>query len=138
MIHRLQQFIESQEKNVTVFEKKIGASNGVIRKAIANNTDIQGRWLVQICENYPNLSAEWLLTGRGEMLKLVGDVLTIENSKGNQQFINFITKQQDLITDLTATNKRLSKLLETERGQKKSTANSGSTSKTQPSYRKTG
>ena len=69
---RISQFIESQSVSVNSFEKTIGASNGLIRKSIANNTEIQGKWLTQIAENYPNLNVEWLLTGRGQMLKPEG------------------------------------------------------------------
>ncbi len=50
-------------------EKKIGASKGVLARAIANGTDIQAKWVQLIAENYPRYSAEWLLTGEGAMLK---------------------------------------------------------------------
>lgn len=50
-------------------EKAIGASKGVLSRAISNGTDIQSKWIQIIVENYPHYSAEWLLTGRGEMLK---------------------------------------------------------------------
>lgn len=50
-------------------EKVIGASKGVLSRAINNGTDIQSKWIQIIVENYPHYSAEWLLTGRGEMLK---------------------------------------------------------------------
>ncbi|GHT15692.1 hypothetical protein AGMMS4956_16220 [Bacteroidia bacterium] len=69
MINRLLQFIENQHVSVRFFELSIGASNGVIRKAIANSTDIQSKWVAKIVENYPQLSAEWLLIGKGEMLR---------------------------------------------------------------------
>lgn len=50
-------------------EKAIGASKGVLSRAINNGTDIQSKWIQIIVENYPHYSTEWLLTGRGEMLK---------------------------------------------------------------------
>lgn len=50
-------------------EKTIGASKGVLSRAINNGTDIQSKWIQIIVENYPRYSTEWLLTGRGEMLK---------------------------------------------------------------------
>lgn len=50
-------------------EKVIGASKGVLSRAINNGTDIQSKWIQIIVENYPHYSAEWLLTGRGEMQK---------------------------------------------------------------------
>lgn len=50
-------------------EKSIGASKGVLSRAIANGTDIQSKWIQILVDNYPIYSTDWLLTGRGEMLK---------------------------------------------------------------------
>lgn len=68
MINRINQFINSHNISVRAFEQQIGASNGLIRKAIANNTDIQSKWLTAMLENYPHVNALWLLTGNGPML----------------------------------------------------------------------
>ena len=78
MTGRLEQFIKNQGFSVRAFEISIGASDGMIRRAIKNNTDIQSKWLSVISDNYPNLNIDWLLTGRGSMLKseevpLMGD-----------------------------------------------------------------
>lgn len=69
MIDRLSQFIDNLNISVRQFEGKISASNGLIRKAISGKTDIQSKWIVSIAENFPQLNLEWLLTGKGEMLK---------------------------------------------------------------------
>ena len=50
-------------------ERRIGASKSVLSRAINNGTDIQSKWLQVIVENYPQYSAEWLLSGQGNMLK---------------------------------------------------------------------
>lgn len=50
-------------------ERTIGASKGVLSRAINNGTDIQAKWLSIIVENYPRYSTGWLLTGAGSMLK---------------------------------------------------------------------
>ena len=68
MIERLNEFIRSQGLTTIEFERKISASDGVIRK-IRNNTDIQSKWLVKIAENYPILDMNWLLTGEGSMYR---------------------------------------------------------------------
>ncbi len=69
MIERIKEFIESQNISIRAFEQKISASNGLIRKAIVNNTDIQSKWLENIVENYPHINTDWLLTGKGNMLR---------------------------------------------------------------------
>jgi phage repressor protein C with HTH and peptisase S24 domain len=69
MVKRIQQFIESLHISIRAFEQNIGASNGLIRKAIANQTDIQSKWVSAIVDNYPQLNAGWLVSGKGDMLK---------------------------------------------------------------------
>lgn len=69
MIERLAAFIDSIGVSVRAFELNIKASNGLIRKAIAKNTDIQSKWLCAIAENYPQLDINWLLTGKGDMIR---------------------------------------------------------------------
>ncbi|NHQ68915.1 hypothetical protein, partial [Elizabethkingia miricola] len=64
--------------SVRAFEITISASNGLIRKAITNNTDIQSKWLINIVDNFPQLNLNWLLTGRGNML----------NGKDNKKDVN--------------------------------------------------
>ena len=54
---------------ITSLEKRIGASKGVLSRALNNNSDIQSKWIQLIVENYPLYDAEWLLTGKGQMLK---------------------------------------------------------------------
>lgn len=54
---------------IGAMERSIGASKGVLSRAISNGTDIQSKWIQIIVENYPRYSPEWLLTGKGKMLK---------------------------------------------------------------------
>lgn len=54
---------------IGAMERSIGASKGVLSRAISNGTDIQSKWIQIIVENYPQYSPEWLLTGKGDMLK---------------------------------------------------------------------
>lgn len=69
MINRLSQYIEFKKLSIRSFEAKINASDGMIRRAIKNNTDIQSKWLTVIADNFHDINIEWLVTGRGEMLK---------------------------------------------------------------------
>ncbi|HUH46596.1 MAG TPA: hypothetical protein VLZ54_05535 [Arenibacter sp.] len=55
--------------SISALEKEIGASKGVLSRALKNNTDIQVKWLLSLVENYPQYNAEWILTGKGPMLR---------------------------------------------------------------------
>lgn len=60
---------DNENISIGTLERKIGASKGVLSRAIANKTDIQAKWLQKIVENYPNYDAKWILTGDGSMLR---------------------------------------------------------------------
>ena len=60
---------ENESISIGALERKIGASKGVLSRAIANNTDIQSKWIQIIVENYPHYSTDWIITGNGSMLK---------------------------------------------------------------------
>lgn len=69
ILDRIEQFAEKQGIKIGTFEKIIGASKGVLSRAIAQKTDIQAKWLTRIVENYPTIDANWLLTGKGSMYR---------------------------------------------------------------------
>lgn len=65
---RIKQIADNESIKITALEQKIGASKGVLSRAINNNTDIQSKWISRIVENYPHYNSTWLLTGEGDML----------------------------------------------------------------------
>lgn len=67
LIERIEQIIKYKQLSVSGFEKKISASDGVIRRAIRNKSDIYSRFLVEITDKFPDISAEWLLREEGEI-----------------------------------------------------------------------
>lgn len=81
MITRLAEYLKYKDISTRSFEIKIGASDGMIRKAINTNKDIQSKWLYNISENYPDLNLQWLITGKGEMLKSESAVASISENK---------------------------------------------------------
>ena len=60
---------KNERVTITKLEQKIGASKGVLSRAITNKSDIQTKWLLKLVENYPQYNSEWVLTGKGPMLK---------------------------------------------------------------------
>ena len=69
ILPRIKQIALNEGITIGALERIIGASKGVLSRAIANGTDIQSKWLEAIVENYPQYSAQWILTGVGDMLQ---------------------------------------------------------------------
>ena len=69
ILSRIQEIASNEGITIGAMERTIGASKGVLSRAINNGTDIQAKWLSIIVENYPRYSTGWLLTGAGSMLK---------------------------------------------------------------------
>lgn len=68
ILSRIKEISEKEGITIAAMEQSIGASRGVISKAIAKGTDIQSKWLELLCDNFPQISPTWLLTGEGEMI----------------------------------------------------------------------
>lgn len=71
ILSRIQDIASNEGITIGALERKIGASKGVLSRAINNGTDIQSKWVQIIVENYPRYSARWLMTGKGDMLEYV-------------------------------------------------------------------
>jgi hypothetical protein len=67
MIERILQIIDYKGINKSIFYKNTGLSNGFLDKV----KDIGASKLELILITYPEISMEWLLTGKGSMLKSV-------------------------------------------------------------------
>jgi transcriptional regulator with XRE-family HTH domain len=78
MLHRLKQFIDYKNINISSFEKKVGMSNASISKPFKNGGTIGVDKLENIIKVFPELDVEWLVTGNGEMIKNVKTYPPIE------------------------------------------------------------
>jgi len=87
--NRLKDFLKSEKIAVTTFEKSIGVSNGYVN-SISKSIGLDK--LELIIEIYSNMNIEWLLTGKGSMLKIVEyvspseHVVTVEEPNHNQEY----------------------------------------------------
>ena len=68
ILDNIRKLAEKEGITIGAIERKIGASKGVLSRAMTNGTDIQAKWITAIVENYPYVSADRLLTGKGEMI----------------------------------------------------------------------
>lgn len=103
ILHRIEQIAANEGIKITAFEKIIGASKGVLSRAINNGTDIQSKWLQSIVENYPIYSESWLLTGRGSMLKekVSSPEINYENKGAPYYNVDFIGGFDIVLNDQT-------------------------------------
>jgi len=76
---RILKIVQNEGISIRSLERKISCSNGVLAKCIQKGTDINSLWLSKIIETLPAYNADWLLTGRGEMLICKND----GNANGN-------------------------------------------------------
>lgn len=65
VLDRIAQIANREQISIGKMERIIGASKGVLSRAISNKSDIQSKWITRIVENYPQYSGDWLLTGNG-------------------------------------------------------------------------
>lgn len=109
ILNRISKIAENEKITITFLENKVGASKGVFSRALQKGTDIQSKWLTEIVANYPQYNAEWLLTGKGEMLKptkdkamehVIDDSEIAYVSRGTDAFIDLLEKN---IEDLRKT-----------------------------------
>ena len=66
---RLQQVIDYYKLKIYPFERKIGVSDGTIRNFLNGKSGLNTSTIVKISDNCPEISLDWLISGRGEMLR---------------------------------------------------------------------
>jgi len=100
---------KNESISISALEKSIGASKGVLSRALKNGTDIQVKWLIALVENYPGYNPEWILTGKGQMLKHPDNSSIKElNEEGKKyQLREKVSALEEQINILKATNDAL-------------------------------
>lgn len=68
-IDRLMKFIAFAGLSARQFDLSIGAANGYTLRMRKNNASIGSDVIENILNVYPQINVEWLITGKGEMLK---------------------------------------------------------------------
>lgn len=107
---RIMLFIQMKGIKVGTFERMCGLSNGYL-KSVNNSPSLSK--IDKICETFPELNKDWLITGRGEMFSAENN----EEKSDSTQFITIpdnelVEALRNHIQDLRAERDRL--LLERE------------------------
>lgn len=116
-LQRIKQFIDLKGITVKTFEQKIGFSNGAFGSQLRNNKTIGVDKLENILFEYPELSAEWLLTGKGEMIKsYTDDENIIKEDASGYSMANTLLEQLSKLTEtVLSQQKTIESLIETNK-----------------------
>lgn len=76
VVKRIEEFAKATKKSILSIEKQIG-TRSTIQNAIDNDSNLGYKWITKILDTYPDLNAEWLMRGRGEMLRSEDDNLNL-------------------------------------------------------------
>lgn len=82
-LSRIKEFIDFKGINNAGFEKEVGMSNGSFASQLKNNKTIGVDKLENILNKYPEINPDWLLTGKGSMLKTLVKNELSQNITGN-------------------------------------------------------
>ena len=116
ILDRIEKIALNEGVKIAAMERKIGASKGVLSRAINNRTNVHSKWLQEVVKNFPAYSEEWLLTGNGDMLKVPGMANTIGKHHavpvGGDDVNTGSAKQNRLLSDFESKINQLHKLNE--------------------------
>lgn len=119
-IERLQLFMEKSGINDNQMTVKASLSVGLLGKAKKSGKDMAAESIEKILCAYPELSADWLLTGRGNMTKEADEKPAMSDTGTVMQLVDTIRKQAQEIGQL---KERIAQL-ESSGGQSASDADS--------------
>jgi hypothetical protein len=103
-IERLIQYIEYKGLNKRTFELDNDLSNGYLGKQLLRNADLGEGVLLKILENCPELNAEWLLTGKGEMLVVDNNAIVKSNKKPSPDIDDGLRERYILLLERTVSS----------------------------------
>lgn len=119
---RIKEIADNKGISLRKLEIIIGASNGIVSNAIKKERDIQSKWLSEIIYNFSDINSEWLLTGKGEMLKKDVPIYKEEKKEDCSVFkleLGYLKKDNERLENLLLEKDKVIKLLERELTHKK-------------------
>lgn len=96
---KFQQSIKEQIGGQNKFELYIGISTGYISNMKKNSGAVSSDVLIKLNHKFPDLNLEWLITGKGSMLKSMGastNIETEEDSPEDEFYKDIILTYQEM------------------------------------------
>ena len=112
---RIREIILSAGITDSAFAKRIGVTQSVIASMFQRGTEPSAKVLTSILLTYEDISAEWLLRGKGQML--LSEVTPDPNIEQMKRLVDTITTLQGIITEQTNTNQLLTEELKKAKGE---------------------
>ena len=112
---RIREIILSAGITDSAFAKRIGVTQSVIASMFQRGTEPSAKVLTSILLTYEDISAEWLLRGKGQML--LSEVTPDPNIEQMKRLVDTITTLQGIITEQTKTNHLLTEELKKAKGE---------------------
>lgn len=117
----IQSYLAENHISIRSFEQSIGASNGVISRALKKHTDIQSKWMSNIFDVYPEIKRRIMKEGqleagivedpgveykkRNEILEIVE---MIQASPDNQELYSLLKSEiLELIDEVESLNRKI-------------------------------
>ena len=94
---RIREIILSAGITDSAFAKRIGVTQSVIASMFQRGTEPSAKVLTSILLTYEDISAEWLLRGKGQML--LSEVTPDPNIEQMKRLVDTITTLQGIITE---------------------------------------
>ncbi len=99
---RIREFINYLDVTDSAFAKKIGVTQSVIASMFLRGTEPSAKILTSILAMYDDISAEWLLRGKGEML-ISANQSKDENTERISRLVDTIATLQGTINEQSKT-----------------------------------
>lgn len=112
---RIREIILSAGITDSAFAKRIGVTQSVIASMFQRGTEPSAKVLTSILLTYEDISAEWLLRGKGQML--LSEVTPDPNIEQMKRLVDTITTLQGINTEQTKTNQLLTEELKKAKGE---------------------
>ena len=112
---RIREIILSAGITDSAFAKRIGVTQSVIASMFQRGTEPSAKVLTSILLTYEDISDEWLLRGKGQML--LSEVTPDPNIEQMKRLVDTITTLQGIITEQTKTNQLLTEELKKAKGE---------------------
>lgn len=94
-IERFIEYLDAKGLRITPIEKQLGFSNGYLGKMRNRKASVGSEVLEKIVCMFPDMNVEWLITGKGEMLKP-----GLDDEKPPPEKVEYLEREIEIINNL--------------------------------------